>query len=367
MSRIRVFLLVFAVCSPGLWALPSAEELQAPVEQLSPETMARILELFRADSEGRMLLERARSKAKLESDAALINIISFCGRAELGSHGQRRGLFTQEVANYYRQKGDDTWIALNPDGAAKWANPDQHPVVDQRRRANRSFEFLDVAFRPRICIKAGLSVMQTYLVLYHELIHLTGLDPFEDVDLLTLDGWQDRETFYQQQLTKKGGEVDAFVAQIHAYQRLRKNYPLKGTTVLEGFLNKRTLPLQNREAFCNHLLVEANYAGELDFHLEEQVHFQYNRAYAWWEYYGKMINALDDQYEKLEHNVDVMRRRELRAKQNGDQEAQARHRRDKAEWEQKRLLNRRQYHAFVREQAEHREFMAILDARFPSE
>ncbi|CAM2006516.1 hypothetical protein [Acanthopleuribacter pedis] len=367
MPRIPVFLLFIPFFSVTLWALPSSEELHAPVQQLTPETMEPILELFKADSEGRMLLARARKKAKLESDAALINIISFCGGADLGSHGQRRGLFTQEVANFYRQKGDQEWIALNPDGAEKWADPETYVVVDQRRRNNRSFEFLDVAFRPQICVKAGLSVMQTYLVLYHELIHLVGLDPFADVDLLQLDGWHDREAFYSKQLTKEGGEVDAFVAQIHAYQRLRKRYPLTDTFILEGFLNKRTLPLRNRQAFCDHLLEEANYATELDMHLEEQVHFQYNRAYAWWDYYGKRLTALDEQLAKLDHNIEVMRRREWVAKQNGDEEARKANRRERASWEQKRRLNRSKYTIFARERDEHREFMAILDTRFPAE
>ncbi|WP_449222360.1 hypothetical protein [Sulfidibacter corallicola] len=342
------------------------DQLVSPFRGFDHAHMELVFDLFGQETQGRLLLRQARRKLNVSAERDLTEIFCFCEPADLGIRGTRRGLFTQETGNYYREKGESEWHALNPGGDEKLRDGERFPIVARREHQTRGFEFLDVAFLPRICIRRGLSVAQTYLVLFHELIHLVGLDPFEEADLLRYRGWEDRDRFYRDQMTKEGGEVDAFLAQINAFQRLKKRHGLEGLTVLETFLTGEQLRYRERDAFLDHLLIEADYASELNRYLEDQVRFQYNRSFSWWEYFGKVMAALDEQLEAIDHNITVTRDAVAVARARDRKDLAEEYLEEQLKWERQRILNRRRYELYVLERKDHRKFMAQLDELYPA-
>ena len=151
------------------------DQLVSPFRGFDHAHMELVFDLFGQETQGRLLLRQARRKLNVSSERDLTEIFCFCEPADLGIRGTRRGLFTQETGNYYREKGESEWHALNPGGDEKLRDGERFPIVARREHQTRGFEFLDVAFLPRICIRRGLSVAQTYLVLFPIVIYFDEL------------------------------------------------------------------------------------------------------------------------------------------------------------------------------------------------
>ena len=278
-----------------------------PFQGFGQEGMAPLLDLMQADVEGRLLLQRALRKAKLKSLDELKEILCFCEGSELANGWERRGLFSQATAYFYRPMGTDEWQDGGTGELAKLAQPKTYPVLARKQYQTANFEHLEVAFRPKICLKPGMNLMQTYLVLYHELTHLVGLDHFDQLDLFTFTTHNKQSRYYYQQLSKKGGELDAYIAQLKAFQRLKKKYLVPERWPLEGFLNPRgELDYSDREAFMDLLLDQAGYREQLDLYLSQQILVQYNRAYAWWVHMTKLIENLDQNMRTIQGNLKMI-------------------------------------------------------------
>ena len=278
-----------------------------PFQGFGETGMSQLLDLMQSDSEGRLLLRRTLRKAKLKVPSSLKDILCYCEGSDLQQGYERRGLFTRATAYFYRPMGTEAWQDGGTGELAKLSQPKTYPILARKQYQTANFEHLEVSFQPKICLKRGMNLMQTYLVLYHELTHLVGLDHFDQLDLFTFTTHNKQSRYYYQQLSKKGGEVDAYIAQLKAFQRLKKKYDIPERWLLEGFLNPRgELDYRDREAFMDHLLEKAGYREQLDSHLAQQILGQYNRAYAWWVHIGKLLENLDKNMETIRGNLKII-------------------------------------------------------------
>ena len=340
------------------------EVLFQPFGGFSKQGMAPVYQLFRADGEGRMLLRKARRK--LGAGNSLDDVLCYCTAKELAAHPDRRGLFIQESARFYRLVEASTWREETRGGLARLADEARFPVVARQRDKNTFFEFMRVAFRPKVCVKSGMSNLETYLVLFHELTHLSGLDPFAGLDLHGFTAAEKRARFYHVQLAKPGGEEEAFLGQIQALTRLKERYDLRAVSPLEGFLNERgRLLTSNRSAFLEHLLEQANYRVELDMYLAEEIYRQYNRAHSWWTLYEDVLSQMATRMSKIEENIEVMRKAVANAGKQKDRRLEARYRKDLDRWLREKKADQKKAADFRREREKHANLMVFLDERFP--
>ena len=331
-------------------AEPTAEDLLIPFGGFNREGMKPVEALFERDTQGRNLLQRARRKLKLRSTAELQDIYCYCTESQLGGNPNRRGLFIQETARYYRAIGEEDWKQESTDGLKKLNDPQTYPAIDRRESRNSVFEYMELAFMPKICIRRGMSILQTYLVLYHELTHLAGLDPFHDLDLMKIRADHLEDDYYIPALTVKGGEQDAFVAQMGAFKRLKERYDIPFQSALEPFLSQKgRLIYRQRDAFLEHLLYVADYQSLLDYNLAQEIVYQYNRAQSWWDYTDRYMAALDEQLEKIDQNLE---RLEDAAAQNNGRDAKRSEEisRLSEEMNSKRLENRRLWRRYQADQ-----------------
>jgi len=356
--------LLMFLMSGGPAAPVSRELLLEPFAGFTTEGMAPLYALFRADSEGRLLLRQARRK--LGPRIELDEIFCPCSLAELSAHSERRGLFAQETARLFRLKGETTWREESRGALDRLADEARFPLVAREQSQDANFEYLRVAFRPKICVKPGLSNLQTYLVLFHELTHLIGLDPFADLDLSDFDPEDRRERFYYKQLARPGGEMDAFLAQILALGRIKQRYALDAVSPLEDFLNDRgRLTPGNRPAFLEHLLTEANYQAELDAFLDEQVYLQYNRALAWWTLYERVLAQMAERMLQIEKNIAVARAAIDEAGARNDRAMAKHYSQALVRWQREKQADEAKAGSFRAARQKHADLMSFLDVRFP--
>lgn len=292
----------------SVWSFGSekaaVDSLLQPFTGFDEAGLLPLIELLQADREGRLLLQKTMSRTKLEDERQLGQILSFCEQTDLAVGWERRGLFTQERAYFYRAKGRSDWEDGGTGELKKLDQSKQFPVLAEKRYLTPNFEHREVAFRPKICLKPGMTILQAYLVLYHELVHLTGIDQFDELDLFSFTKHNKLRQFYYQELSKKGGEVEAYLAQLQAFQRLKERYQIPEKWVLEGFLDpKGRLDYRDRDAFMDHLLDKAGYREQLDAYLTQEILNQYNKAYAWWDYIDRLIAHYDENHRLIQLNL----------------------------------------------------------------
>jgi len=331
----------------------------------SSEGMVPLLDLMQADAEGRLLLRRTLRKTKLKDPNHLKDILCYCEGSDLQNGWERRGLFSQATAYFYRPMGTDEWQDGGTGELSKLTMPKTYPVLAKKQYQTANFEHLEVAFRPKICLKPGMNLMQTYLVLYHELTHLVGLDHFDRLDLFTFTTHNKLSRYYYHQLSKNGGEVDAYIAQLKAFQRLKKQYDIPERWLLEDFLNPRgDLDYRDREAFMDHLLEEAGYREQLDLYLNQQILVQYNRAYAWWVHMGKLIENFDQNMKTIKGNLKIIET-EVEKWGKVDQPIPEQLAETKKEWLKLARHNRAERKSFRSEQLDLERFMERVDRYHP--
>ena len=334
----------------------------------TPSGMATVFELFKAETQGRLLLDKAARKIGVANRDEWLSVFCFCRSDQLASYPERRGLFIQEKARFYRERGTEEWHAGTRGGSEKLFDAVRFPIVTRRTWDTRNFQHLEVAFKPVICVKQGLSVLQTYLVLVHELTHLADSDPFAVLDLHAFDNSEKEKRFYFAQLSIPGGELDAHLAQLQAYSELKKRFGYKGDSVLQPYLDgKGRLLIREREAFLLHLLDQANYRAELDRYLTDQVVYQYNTAYAWWEYLQRMMVGIEERLGELERDSGIVSKAMAEAetaKLNGEVRRLTGL---NAEIETLLKQKRAQLKALGLEQAEYAAVMDRIDADYPRE
>ena len=356
-----LFLLgITALANPGEKA-----HLFQPFAGFSEEGLKPIFALFKSDTQGRLLLKKARNQLKYDSIHQLKDSLCYCSTNQLKSHPNRRGLFIPSRATLYRMRGEKHWRSETLGALEKWQNPGEFPVIAQSKSSHSSIEFLELAFRPKICVISGLNLMETFLVLFHELVHLTEREPLSQLELFNFTQEDQLEHYYFAQLKKPGGERDAYLAQIQAFDRLRQRYALNGTHALERFLTEKGhLPLRNEPAFLEHLLYQAHYKHKLDTQLAEEIVYRYNRAHSWW-------TALEDALDQLDKNLAVIEANIAQAL--GAVEKSQASPRDRAifqkvlvRWEGERRENRRKFNQYLRDQKAFIDFMQKIDERYPS-
>ncbi len=365
---IRLLLPTLLLCTLAWAGAPEREELLQPFTGFDEEGMKPLFSLFRADPEGRLLLRKAWKKLKFSGASDLDRILCFCDSRQLGGYRDRRGLFIQESAGFYRAKNEREWKPVTRGALEKLNNPEKYPVIDQKEWSTRNFHHMETAFLPKICLRKGLSVLQTYLVLYHELTHLVGSEPFQELDLFGFSNLRMEQEFYFRELERPGGEMAAFLAQMKAFQRLKDRHGFPAQTVLESFLTEKgRLVYREKKAFLSHLLYEANYKQHLDEYLAQQIVFQYNRAQSWWEFLDRYLVQLDNHLDELDEKIQEVDRFLTEAKKKGGASERVirSYRKAREELAEARLENRRTYHLYELEQKESIDLMVRIDKRHP--
>jgi len=280
--------LLCLLCGVG----PDSGPLLQPFTGFDEAGMRPVLALFDEDSDGRRLLQRAQRKLGVSRRRDLLAILGTCSPEQLG--GDRRGLYLYQVHRAYRPKRETRWRDLTPDTVARLEDPGTWPVMEQRSWYTVEFEQKAVVFQPRICLASGLTVLDAYLVLVHELTHLTGMDPFEAFDPLRFEEANRERDYYFPELMRDGGEVEAYLAQVKAMKRLRTRYELNRGVSLERLVDDSGyLAAADRPAFMRELLYTLGYAQLLDRQLADQVVHRYNTSYAWWRYFEEVLAAMN--------------------------------------------------------------------------
>jgi len=344
------------------------EELEKPFEGFDEASMRPIWSLMRGDSKGRLLLTKVKRKLGLRNENDLTQILDFCNAEVLKAHPDRRGLFTQETAHYYREKGEKAWKTTTLGGMEMLEDPESFPIADRKRYSTGLFDHMELAFRPRICLRTGLNTLQAYLILYHELTHLEGLKPFDPYDLFSFNEHNKEKRFYHKRLMIPGGEMEAYLAQIAAFRRLRDRYQIPARLAMEGFLTERgKLLVREQPAFLAHLLDAANYRYSLDAELDAQIVFQYNQARSWWEAFESVLEGLDEQLSQITALKEKASKAQKQAESEGaTRQAQA-YADQFAKLEQQRLDNRRRYRDTRVEQKGYIQLLERIDERYSRE
>ncbi len=362
-------ILALMLASPSAFGkLPEMEDLFLPFTGFHKNGMKQVYALFRADPQGRVLLRKSWKKLGMKGASELNAIFCYCSEEELGGVTGRRGLFIQQSDTYYRAVGEDEWRQESTGGLERLNDPETWRVVAEKRFTTRNFEYLNVAFMPKICVKKGLTVLQTYLVLYHELTHLAGLDPFHKPDLFSFYDLGMEDGYYFKQLEKPGGEMDAYLAQMDAFRRLKEHYELPVRSVLEEFLsdNGRLLG-RDKPAFLSHLLYDAGYQKLLDKYLSDQVLYQYNRAQSWWAYLGQYLEQLESHHAQIEAKMEKALELLAVAREKQDREEVTRLEEARKQLVRAKAENRRVYARFKSEQKRHIDLMVKLDEYYPED
>jgi len=336
--------------------------LMAPFEGFSEAEMRPIYALLDADVEGRTLVRNALRKLGVSKRQQLNQIFSFCEASQLG--GDRRGLYMYSVDYLYRPRQETKWRELSKGSLAKLANPQQYPVMDSKSWYTTHFEHRKVVFRPQICVARGLNVLETYLVLVHELTHLVGTDPFADMDLLGWDEAQRERDYYFLELGRKGGEVDAYLAQLDAFKRLKQRFSLQAEMGLEQFLSdKGNLLYRDRKAFMRHLLYKVGYDHTLDYALEVTISNTYNVALVWWQYFDERIEVTEAHIEEVEKVRNRYKQLLSRYQDEGGNDANIREKLE--EWTLNLGKLRKEVQEFRAERDRRNRLLEQLDTRFP--
>ncbi len=351
---------------------PERSALLAPFSGFNAQGLAPVMALFRANAEGRLLLRKSRTKLGMASADELRDIFCFCEPGVLANPNQN-GQFRQESTVLYRRKGETDWRSETPDGLSRLDDPARFPVAARKRETTRNFEYMKVAFMPKICVRPGLSVVETFLTLYHELAHLANLDPFDWPDLAELTKHNLEEAYYVPEMAKPGGELDAFAAQALAFYRLLREVDLEGAPILgkyaylrDYFPNGR-LTAKRKTEFIELLLHQAGYAATMDAQLSLHIMREYNRAHSWWRYFEEAGEQLDANATAIDANIDKLEAAIERADRAGAAEQRRELRDMLREQQNARRENRRLRFSFGEEQKRHIRLMELLDDRFPGQ
>lgn len=362
------FIPIFFIISLLSFAKSPTDWLNQEFRGFSSEGMAPIFRLFEEDVEGRLLMSGTLKRLGLNHPEELVGHLGFCTQDGF-SHPKQWGAIQIETVHFFREKGTEQWTAEVHGALQRISQLDADEIYAQRTYETELFEWMEVAFPPKICIKQGLSNLQTFLVIFHELVHLVGLEPLDHVDLLAFDPFNKNERtekFYYHQLDRAGGEVDAYLAQMNAYVRLRERYGITSKWQIESFLNPQgRLIGRDRTAFREYLLDQGGYRDMLDFHLEIEVFRQYNRAQSWWDYYERRLAALKLQIDTAQQNVKISEINLSRARQAKHPQAEDHWIYERKRWINERILMEREVKAIQRDQSHLIKFMDRVDKVYP--
>lgn len=337
-------------------------ELMEPFRAFDQAGLKPIYALFQADSQGRTLLRRACRKLGFKGVSQLKGIFRFGSSPDMFE--SQRGLYRYTISQVYRLRDESEWQDLTPQTLAKLADPNRFPVMDSHSWFTRNFEHRQIVFQPQILVKPGLSVLETYLVLYHELTHLVKTDPFERTDIMSFDEASKESDYFFKELERPGGELEAYLAQIAAFDRVRERYQVPAEVVLERFLTgKGRLLYRNRAAFLRHLLYEGGYQQQLQYQLDAEIVDTYNTAYVWWQFFDGNIAILQDNLVILDSAINDQAAQLRKAREEGWETEQMKAALN--EFKQKRTHFSRRLQSYTRARKERANQMERLDLRFP--
>lgn len=341
---------------------PSA--LMEPFQGFSKQGLAPIYKLFDASAEGRSLLRKARRKLKFSQRSQLASIFSFCNGSQLG--GGRRGLFMYRVDYLYRPKDEQEWQGVTPGSLDKLKKPRQYPIFASKSYYTQHFEHREVVFQPSICIAPGMSVLDTYLVLVHELTHLVETEPFDTYELMHFDEDDPEDSYYFKELRRDGGEVDAYLAQMKALLDIRERFDLNIDLGIEHYLTDQgRLSVAQKAPFMRHLLYKLGYDALLDYQLQVSVFNHYNMAQVWWAYFDKNIDTMEEYLDNLEAEINRCQDHMEKIEQQGVDSSKVAATCDTL---REKHANVRQRHRIFKAERDARiELMEALDAKFPEE
>lgn len=361
-----IWLFLFISCLS--LAGPPSSWLQQKFQGFTSEGMQPILRLFEEDVEGRLLLSASLKRLGIHHPEELTQHLSYCTQDSF-AHPKQWGQLKVETVRLFKEKGTEQWMSEVQGAMARIAKLDENEIYARRTYSTELFDWMEIAFPPKVCIKRGLTNVQTFLVLFHELVHLVGLEPLDHVDVLAFDPFNEADRthkFYYHELDRPGGEVDAYLAQMNAYVRLRERYGIEGKWEIETFLNPQGRIIgRDRVAFREYLLDNAGYRDLLDFHLEIEVFRQYNRAQSWWDYYERRLAALRIQIDNAKQNVKISERNISRARQANHDQAIEHWQYERKRWINERTLMEREEKAISRDQNPLISFMQRVDRVYP--
>lgn len=174
----------------------------------------KMVAILREDPEIDELLSSAKERLGLDSIQELKGIISICSNLEGGTAGSYRNKEgTLGVIKTYETEGSPEKVAFGARGAELLSSSLSSKLVSTPVRY-----VLKTEQNPEICMRPGLSNLDAYTVIVHELTHLIRDIPFDEEDILSYSG---PEEFIRRELETPWGELEAYTAQARALIRLK--------------------------------------------------------------------------------------------------------------------------------------------------
>lgn len=231
------------------------------LDDLSPESLAPVFELFRADPESSALLDSVLSKLGA-TDPHEISKILVLGSSHNHLLMSERGHYQPGAIKTYEVPYDVT-------GKLQWADEEITARSTQAFRTGQDelgyAKRLTFKDAPEICVVSGMSLLDTFQVFVHEFSHFLGdesvafLDPLEFGSL---------EAYIQHMLYGPGGEIPARVAQMRALAKTDGKGHTK--TVQDHFFNSDG-ELIDRSGLENHVLDDLKYRIKMTKGFKESV------------------------------------------------------------------------------------------------
>jgi hypothetical protein len=173
-----------------------------------------------SDPEAGALLSRANQVLQLHNIKNVGAILSYCPKSfdagELGAF-EFAGHYTAEVRYHFRGAQADFWVPY----LAPWSQG----ALDEAKNAYfyrvlelPSLDVLQIVQEPQICIRKGLPLHTFASTLIHEIVHFLNLNPFKSDDVI--DNHLEYSSFVEDQINQRGGELEAFKAEVSFQIRL---------------------------------------------------------------------------------------------------------------------------------------------------
>ena len=252
-SLFCTLLLLTSILSFRAQAFESVDCFTGPLtainSSLTEDNLNSLLNIAKLNQDMK-LIELVKKKLGIKEDKELLNFIRYCSDSELGDSGRIRGLFLNKLHYNVTPKFYST-----PDWSASTNQLIKNAYHVIEKEDDTHFKVFMIS-NPQICLRKGMSTVDSYSVLIHELTHFYFTN-FEKRN--SLERSNDKDKFIQEELMRDGGEFAAFTLQAKTVTRLNKLFPgiIQKTAIHSYFDDDGNLI--DKEGLQNHILYTLDY------------------------------------------------------------------------------------------------------------
>ena len=234
--------------------------------RVSSEDWSEMISLFREDDETNAILGDIQRKLGASRFEDIARIVELCPSLE----GNTQGRFSHKTRYFERSQSSGT---ITADFGAE-ARAEQAQGVASRVERRATMDRLTVASVNQVCIRPGLSVLDAFGVLVHELTHFRGWEALKEVDVLD---YRDEHEFAEREVLVPGGELEAYTAQGRALCRLEKRTAVASRDTLMRYFDS-DCNLSDRAGLVRNILDSRGYRQSFEREFRNTVSHQKSQA-----------------------------------------------------------------------------------------